>query len=210
VIREITTQESRAKASDKFADAGGLFCFGGGIAGTAAGYGEPHTAESEEERRAIKLFAEDQRIGAKRGLKKWHTALDKSINNQVLAILSPEVKARLGRNLNANLTKTDKARIMDHFSWSASSLCREDPVPRRHVLMQSRSCMVIHGKRTHNGAAGDYHLCYRADLQDQLMCSLSLHANWLPTQRGGKPGTFSTVVPRMVLVQTIGNVQQPV
>lgn len=117
VIQEITIQESRAKASDKFADAGGLFCLGGGIAGTAAGYGEPHTIESEEERRAIKLLAEEIcGLVQKEGCKKWHVALDKSINNQVLAILPPEIKARLGKNINANLTKTGKARIMDHFS----------------------------------------------------------------------------------------------
>jgi hypothetical protein len=52
----------------------------------------------------------------KEGCKIWHVALDKSITNQVLAILPPEIKASLGKNINANLTKTDKARIMDHFS----------------------------------------------------------------------------------------------
>jgi len=117
VIQEIITRESRAKASDKFADSAGRFYLGGGTAGTAAGYGEPHTIESEEERRAIKLLAEEIcGFVQKEGCKKWHMALDKSINNQVLSILPLEIKAKLGKNINANLTKTDKAGIKDHFS----------------------------------------------------------------------------------------------
>lgn len=117
VIQEITTRESHAKASDKFTDAAGRFYLGGGIAGTASGYGEPHTAASEEERRAIKLLVEEIcGLVQKEGCKKWHVALDKSISNQVLAILPPEIKARLGKNISANLTRTDKARLMDHFS----------------------------------------------------------------------------------------------
>jgi hypothetical protein len=117
VIQEITIHESRAKASDKFSDAAGRFYLGGGTAGTAAGYGEPHAVESEDERRAIKHLAEAiTGLVQKEGCKIWHVALDKSITNQVLAILPPEIKASLGKNINANLTKTDKARIMDHFS----------------------------------------------------------------------------------------------
>lgn len=117
MIREICTQEPHAKASDKFADSAGRFYLGGGTAGTAAGYGEPHAIESEEERRAIKLLADTiSALVQKEGCKKWHVALDKSINHQVLAILPPEIKARLAGNVNANLTKTDKARIMEHFS----------------------------------------------------------------------------------------------
>jgi len=45
-IQDITKQEARAKASDKFADAAGRFYLGGGTAVTAAGYGEPHMIES--------------------------------------------------------------------------------------------------------------------------------------------------------------------
>ncbi len=116
-LQEITRKESHAKASDKFDDAAGRFYLGGGVAGTAAGYGEPHMIKTEEERRAIKLLAEDIcGLVQKEGCKKWHMALDKSINNQVLAILPPEVKAKLAKNIDANLTKADKAVIREYFA----------------------------------------------------------------------------------------------
>jgi hypothetical protein len=85
LIQETTARDSRAKASDKFADAAGRFYLGGGTAGTAAGYGEPHTIESEEERRAIKLLAEEIRgLVQKEGCKKWYMALDKNIKTRSL------------------------------------------------------------------------------------------------------------------------------
>ena len=117
VIQDITKQEMRTKASDKFADSAGRFYLGGGTTVTAAGYGEPHMIESEEERRAIKRLAEEiSGLVQKEGCKKWHLALDKSINNQVLAILPPEIKAKLAKNINANLTKSDKAGIRECFA----------------------------------------------------------------------------------------------
>ncbi len=117
VIREFMSEQSRAKASDRFADAAGRFYLGGGSAGTAAGHGEPHAIASEDERRTIKFLAEEIcGMVRKEGCRKWHMALDKSINNQVLAILPQDIKARLATNINANLTKAAKARIMEHFS----------------------------------------------------------------------------------------------
>jgi len=117
LIQETAIRESRAKASEKFADTAGRFYLGGGTAGTAAGYGEPHTIESEEERRAVKFLAGEIIVLVhKEGCKRWYMAVDKNINNQVLASLPPEIKATLKKNITANLTKTEKTRIMDHFS----------------------------------------------------------------------------------------------
>jgi hypothetical protein len=59
----------------------------------------PHD-RSEEERR-IKLLLRNEAVQG--GLQEMVYGLDKNINNQVLAILPPEIKATLRKNITANL-----------------------------------------------------------------------------------------------------------
>lgn len=105
------------KASEKFRAAAGRFYQGGGGDGTIAGFGEQHNAELETEKRLIKRIADDiNRLIPEKDCDKWYLAADRSINSQILELLTPEVKAKLRKNVAANLTKTDKSKIMGYFA----------------------------------------------------------------------------------------------
>jgi len=75
------------------------------------GSGERHNIETETEKRLIKLIAKNIDViiaGEKCGV--WHLAAAKKINRQVIDKLRPEVKAKLDKNITADLTKIDNLR----------------------------------------------------------------------------------------------------
>lgn len=115
-IKSRVADEPRMKASEKFTAAAGRFYQGGGTDGTIAGFGEPHNVVKETEKRLIKRIAEDINvlIGEK-GCDKWYLAAERRINNQILELLAPDVKTKLRKSVAANLTKTDKSKIMCYF-----------------------------------------------------------------------------------------------
>lgn len=116
-IKNAVATETHAKVTDKYRDAAGRFYQGGGTSTTAAGFGEQHTVELETRKRLIKLLAENiNELVCEKNCDKWFLAADKSINNQILENLTPAVRAKLKRNIAANLTKTDKSEVMSHFA----------------------------------------------------------------------------------------------
>ncbi|NJD67113.1 MAG: hypothetical protein C3F12_01095 [Candidatus Methylomirabilota bacterium] len=116
-IKSHVTIEPRLRASDKFRDAAGRFYQGGGASGTTGGFGEPHAVELEAEKRLIKQIAEDiNQLVLEKDCEKWFLAADRAINNQILENLTPAVKAKLKKNVSANLTKIDKSKLMSHFA----------------------------------------------------------------------------------------------
>lgn len=115
-IKSYVTIEPRSKASEKFSDAAGRFYQGGGTGGTTAGFGEQHNVELETEKRLIRRIAEDiSELIVEKDCDKWFLAADRSINNQILEYLTPDVKAKLKKNIAANLTKTATSELMDYF-----------------------------------------------------------------------------------------------
>jgi hypothetical protein len=116
-IKSYVTAEPRLKASEKFSDSAGRFYQGGGSGGASAGVGEQHNIELETEKRVIKLIAGDiNELIAGQGRDNWYLAADRNINNQILELLKPEVKAKLRKNVAADLTKASKLEIMEHFA----------------------------------------------------------------------------------------------
>ncbi|ANA40953.1 MULTISPECIES: host attachment protein [Geobacter] len=116
-IKSPVAVESSAKVTDKYGDAAGRFYQGGGTGTRAAGFGEQHTVELETKRRLIRLLAENiNRLVSEKDCDRWFLAADRSINNQILESLAPAVKAKLKRNIAANLTKIDKSEVMSHFA----------------------------------------------------------------------------------------------
>jgi hypothetical protein len=47
---------------------------------------------------------------------KWHLAAGEKINRNIIESLNPDVKARLNKNVNADLVKIDKSEILNHFT----------------------------------------------------------------------------------------------
>jgi len=104
------------KLGDKLSDAAGRFSRGGGKDEVAQGSGERHNIGLETEKKIIKMIAKD--IGAvvdSEKCEKWYLAAGKKINNQIVANLKPEVKARLDKNIAANLSRIEKSEILSYF-----------------------------------------------------------------------------------------------
>lgn len=107
---------AHGKLSDKVSDRAGNFGEGVGMNMAATGYGEPHSLATENEKRLIKLIAKNiNRLIAKENCAKWHLTAGKAINSHIVDNLTAEVKAKLGKNITLNLTKTGKAKILSYF-----------------------------------------------------------------------------------------------
>lgn len=108
--------EAHGKLSEKYSDANGKFGMAGGKNGAATGNGEPHNTKIEAEKRMVKLIAKDINALIMKGdCAKWYLAAPKRINSQVIEGLEPDVKAKLGKNITADLTKTHRSAVLSHF-----------------------------------------------------------------------------------------------
>ncbi len=108
--------DTHGKFIEKFTDAEGSFDRGEGKAGIATGSGEPHHLELEIEKKVIRRIADDiSTLVLKEGCSKWYLAAGERINNQVVENLAPAVKAKLDKNIKADLTKTEKSKILGYF-----------------------------------------------------------------------------------------------
>jgi hypothetical protein len=108
--------DTHGKFINKFTDAEGSFERGEGKGGIATGSGEPHHLEIEIEKKVIRLIASDIRtLVEKEGCSKWHLAAGERINNQIVENLEPSIKAKLDKNIKADLTKTEKSKILGYF-----------------------------------------------------------------------------------------------
>jgi hypothetical protein len=111
---------ARLKLSDKLSDAAGRFRLSGGRNGKAAGFGEAHNLETEEEKRLIKQIAEDiNQLVRRENCESWYLAAARNINSQIVDNLEPSVKAKMEKNLPCNLTKAGKGDLLDHFAAEA-------------------------------------------------------------------------------------------
>ena len=108
--------DTHGKGMDRFTDAEGSFHRGAGKTGTATGSGEPHNIDLEIEKKVIGRISGDiKTLIQKEGCDKWGLAAAESINKRIVEGLDPSVRAGLYKNLNSNLTKTDKSKILGHF-----------------------------------------------------------------------------------------------
>jgi hypothetical protein len=118
LIESYDSVEAHGKLLDRITDQAGRFRMGGGKGGTtkAKGYGEPHNMLLEEEKRLIKLIAKDiNAIIGREECEAWCLAAPAEINGRILEDLLPEVKAKLGKNVTCNLTRSKKLEILGQF-----------------------------------------------------------------------------------------------
>lgn len=108
--------EGQSRMGEKLSDGAGRFGMGGGKNGAAKGYGEPHNIELESEKKLTLQLAKDiNSLIAKEDCDSWFLAAGNTILNQIKENLEPAVRARLNKSIPANLTKTPKSEILDHF-----------------------------------------------------------------------------------------------
>ena len=116
LIDSYDTIEGHGRLGEKLSDSAGRFRRAEGIKGSAKGYGEPHNLELETEKRLVKLIAKGiDNLIEKEDFKEWDLAAPARINRQITDNLAPDIKARLGKSITADLTKVDKSEILSHF-----------------------------------------------------------------------------------------------
>lgn len=117
LIESYDSIEGHGKLGDKLSDAAGRFRRGGGKEESATGSGERHNIELETENKIIKMIAKDiNTLIDIEDCGKWYLAAGKKINRKIIENLKPEIKARLFKNITANLTKIGKSEILSHFT----------------------------------------------------------------------------------------------
>ncbi len=117
LIKSYNFIEGHGKLGDKLSDAAGRFRKGGRREAAAKGSGERHNIELEIEKRIIKMIAKDiNAVIASEKFEKWYMAAGDKINRQIIDSLTNEVKARLFKNITADLTKIDRSEILSHFT----------------------------------------------------------------------------------------------
>lgn len=116
LVESYDSIEGHGKLSEKVSDGAGRFGMSGGKNGAAKGYGEPHNIELEAAKKAAKLIAKDiVAIIGREGIKKWWFAAANKLNSLIMEHLDPDIKAKMDKNINSNLTKTNKSEILKHF-----------------------------------------------------------------------------------------------
>jgi protein required for attachment to host cells len=103
--------EAHGKMSDKVTDSAGRY-----KQGTGAGFGEQHNIALENEKRLIKQISDDiNAILSKEQCDGWYLAAAPEINSQALDNVNDALKAKLEKNVKANLTNISKSEILKHF-----------------------------------------------------------------------------------------------
>jgi hypothetical protein len=115
LIESYDSVEAHARLVDKVSDSAGRFSRKAG--GTKAkGYPEPHNIALEEEKKSIKKIADDiDALIEKNDSGEWYFAAPTEINSRIVEKLSPETRARLAKNVSADITKAKKADILSYF-----------------------------------------------------------------------------------------------
>jgi hypothetical protein len=116
LIESYDSIEGHLKLGEKLSDIAGRFVGGGGEGEVAKGYGEPHHLELEIIKKLEKMIAMDiNALIKKEDCKSWYLAAGEKINKGIIKQLEPEIKARLEKNIPADLTKVRKSEILSHF-----------------------------------------------------------------------------------------------
>jgi hypothetical protein len=125
LIESYDSIEAHGKLLDRITDQAGRFRMNGGKGGNSKvkGYGEPHNMKLEEEKRLIKLIAKDiNTIIGREKCEAWCFAAPAELNNRIVENLLPDVRAKLGKNVTCNLTRSRKMDILGQFD-----MCQPQP-----------------------------------------------------------------------------------
>lgn len=114
LIDEFNNPEAHGKLVDKVSDASGRFSRGTNSG--AMSDGERHNIELENRKRFVRLLAKRlNRIAGENGFEKCLLAASKEINHQLVEELTPQVRAKVVKNVPADLTKIEKTQLLKYF-----------------------------------------------------------------------------------------------
>jgi hypothetical protein len=117
LLEQFNNTEAHERLGDRVSDLSGRFPRGTGLkAGGAMCDGERHNIELESRKRLVRQLA--QRLnGLARNpeIERCFLAASKEINHQLLEELEPQVRAKIAKNVPADLTKLERTDILSHF-----------------------------------------------------------------------------------------------
>ena len=118
LVEEFNSADAHGKLVDKVTDLSGRFPRNAGAVNAtgAMSDGERHNIELESRKRLVRQLA--QRLNAlARGpeVERCLLAASREINHQLLEELEPQVRAKIEKNIPADLTKLERAEILRHF-----------------------------------------------------------------------------------------------
>jgi hypothetical protein len=118
LIEEYSNAGAHDRLVDQVTDLSGRFPRGTGVSNHtgAMSDGERHNIELEQRKRLVRHLA--QRLNSlilKAEVERCFLAASREINHQLLEELDPRVRAIIEKNLQADLTKTDKSDLLRHF-----------------------------------------------------------------------------------------------
>jgi hypothetical protein len=117
LLEQFTNPGAHDRIVDKVSDVSGRFSRGTGAraAGAMSG-GERHNIELEARKRFIRQLAQRLNILARgQDIDRCFLAASREINHPLLEELEPQVRAKIAKNVPADLTKLGQADILRHF-----------------------------------------------------------------------------------------------
>jgi hypothetical protein len=118
LLEQYDNAEAHGKLGDRVSDLAGRFPrrTGGSHTNGAMSDGERHNIALEQRKRLVRQLA--QRFNAlarNKEIERCLLAASKEINHQLLDELEPGVRAKIEKNLPADLTKLERTEILKHF-----------------------------------------------------------------------------------------------
>jgi hypothetical protein len=117
-VEEFNNTDAHGKLGEKVSDLSGRFprSTGGPHSTGAMSDGERHNIELESRKRLVRQLA--QRLNPllrSKEVERCLLAASREINHQLLDELEPQVRAKIEKNVPADLTKLGRAEILRHF-----------------------------------------------------------------------------------------------
>jgi hypothetical protein len=118
LVEQFENEEAHGKLGERVSDLGGRFprsTSASSVTG-AMSDGERHNIQLEQRKRLVRQLAQRFNALARgREFERCLLAASREINHQLLDELEPEVRAKIEKNVSADLTKLERAEILRHF-----------------------------------------------------------------------------------------------
>lgn len=117
LLEQFENREAHGRLVDKVSDLSGRFPRATGARAIGAmSDGERHNIELESRKRFIRQLAQRLNILARsQEVDQCFLAASREINHPLLAELEPQVRAKIAKNVPADLTKLRQVEILSHF-----------------------------------------------------------------------------------------------
>jgi hypothetical protein len=118
LLEEFNSADAHEKLVDHVSDSSGRFprSTGRSNATGAMSDGERHNMELERRKRLVRQLAQRlNTLARKQEIERCLLAASREINHQLLEELEPQVRAKIEKNVPADLTKLERAEVLRHF-----------------------------------------------------------------------------------------------